>query len=76
VTITSKAELADLANAPSEAADSQFEGLKVLVEKSIGDKCVRCWHYIDDVGSNEEHPSVCGRCITNIAGQGEARHYA
>jgi isoleucyl-tRNA synthetase len=76
VTITSKAELAGLADAPSEAADSQFEGLKVLVEKSTGDKCVRCWHYIDDVGSNDEHPSVCGRCIENIDGQGETRHYA
>jgi isoleucyl-tRNA synthetase len=76
VTITSKAELADLVDAPSDAADSQFEGLKVLVEKSTGHKCVRCWHYIDDVGSNEEHPSVCGRCIENIEGQGEIRHYA
>jgi isoleucyl-tRNA synthetase len=76
VTITSKAELAGLADAPSEAADSQFEGLKVLVEKSTGDKCVRCWHYIDDVGSNDKHPSVCGRCIENIDGQGETRHYA
>jgi len=76
VTITSKAELAGLADAPNKAADSQFEGLKVLVEKSTGDKCVRCWHYIDDVGSNEEHPSVCGRCIENIEGQGEIRHYA
>jgi isoleucyl-tRNA synthetase len=76
VTITSKAELSDLADAPSGAADSQFEGLKVLVEKSTGHKCVRCWHYIDDVGSNDEHPTVCGRCIENIDGQGETRHYA
>jgi len=28
------------------------------------------------VGSNEEHSSVCGRCIENIEGQGETRHYA
>jgi isoleucyl-tRNA synthetase len=76
VTITSKAELSDLADAPSGAADSQFEGLKVLVEKSTGHKCVRCWHYIDDVGTNDEHPTVCGRCIENIDGQGETRHYA
>jgi isoleucyl-tRNA synthetase len=76
VTITSKAELFGLEDALKDAADSQFEGLKVLVEKSTGHKCVRCWHYIDDVGSNDEHPSVCGRCIENIDGQGETRHYA
>ncbi|MGB2144871.1 MAG: isoleucine--tRNA ligase [Porticoccaceae bacterium] len=76
VTITSKAELASLKDAPNDAADSQFEGLKVLVEKSTAHKCVRCWHFIDDVGSNDKHPSVCGRCIENIDGQGEIRHYA
>ena len=76
VTITSKAERSDLADAPRGAADSQFEGLKVLVEKSTGHKCVRRWHFIADVGSNDEHPSVCGRCIENIDGQGETRHYA
>ena len=76
VTITSKAELAGIGDAPSNAADAHIEGLKVLVEKSTAHKCARCWHYIDDVGSNDKHPSVCGRCIDNIDGQGEARHYA
>ena len=76
VTITSKAELAAIGDAPSNVADAHIEGLKVLVEKSTAHKCARCWHYIDDVGSNDKHPSVCGRCIDNIDGQGEARHYA
>lgn len=76
VTITSKAELAGIGDAPSNVADAHIEGLKVLVEKSTAHKCARCWHYIDDVGSNDKHPSVCGRCIDNIDGQGEARHYA
>jgi len=29
-----------------------------------------------DVGSFEEHPELCGRCISNVDGDGEARLYA
>lgn len=39
-------------------------------------KCVRCWHRLEDVGSNPEHPEICGRCVENIAGAGEKRIYA
>ncbi|GAB3727336.1 isoleucine--tRNA ligase [Luteimonas pelagia] len=38
-------------------------------------KCVRCWHHRADVGSIEAHPTICGRCVTNIEGPGEDRHY-
>ena len=75
VTITSKAALRPLAEA-GETQDSMLEGLKVAVKRSDARKCVRCWHFIDDVGSNPEHPDVCGRCIDNISGQDEARAHA
>ena len=75
VTITSKAALRPLVEA-GETQDSMLEGLKVAVKRSDARKCVRCWHFIDDVGSNPEHPDVCGRCIDNISGQGEARAHA
>jgi isoleucyl-tRNA synthetase len=42
-------------------------------------KCVRCWHWREDVGTHEhaaEHPELCGRCATNLFGPGEARTYA
>jgi len=39
-------------------------------------KCVRCWHQRPDVGSHAEHPELCGRCVENVAGAGEVRHYA
>ena len=76
VTITSKAELMPLNQASGDAVESVLDGLKVIVSRSQANKCVRCWHFIDDVGSNDEHPAVCGRCIENIAGQGETRYYA
>jgi isoleucyl-tRNA synthetase len=25
-------------------------------------KCIRCWKYWDQVGSNAEHPELCERC--------------
>jgi isoleucyl-tRNA synthetase len=38
-------------------------------------KCVRCWHYRADVGSDAAHPGLCGRCVTNIEGAGEQRQW-
>jgi isoleucyl-tRNA synthetase len=28
------------------------------------------------VGEHAEHPELCGRCVENVAGAGEHRHYA
>ena len=36
-------------------------------------KCERCWHVREDVGANAEHPGLCGRCVSNLHGEGEAR---
>jgi len=36
-------------------------------------KCERCWHVRADVGANTEHPGLCGRCDSNLHGEGEAR---
>jgi len=36
-------------------------------------KCERCWHVREDVGANAEHPELCGRCVSNLHGEGEAR---
>lgn len=74
VTITSKATVADLAG--NEGAETSVKGLRVAVVLSGEEKCVRCWHYREDVGSNAEHPELCGRCVENIDGAGETRLYA
>ncbi|MFM2275829.1 MAG: Isoleucine--tRNA ligase [Pseudomonadota bacterium] len=39
-------------------------------------KCERCWHYRADVGSNPAHPTICGRCTSNLYGTGEKREFA
>ena len=39
-------------------------------------KCERCWHVREDVGANAEHQGLCGRCISNLYGEGEVRAHA
>jgi isoleucyl-tRNA synthetase len=51
-------------------------GVWVRVQARSAPKCERCWHHRDDVGSNPEHPTICGRCVDNVTGPGEKRHFA
>ncbi len=76
VMITSTADVQPLASAPDTAVATDVAGLRVHILKSVHSKCGRCWHHLADVGSHAEHPELCGRCIENIEGQGEVRHYA
>ena len=50
--------------------------LRVEVTPSAHAKCERCWHYRADVGSDRAHPGLCGRCVSNLFGGGEARQHA
>jgi isoleucyl-tRNA synthetase len=50
--------------------------LEIKVTPSTHVKCERCWHYREDVGSDAGHPTLCGRCVSNLFGNGEARKYA
>ena len=58
------------------AVPSRVEGVGVRVMASAGKKCERCWHYRADTGNFSEHPQLCGRCVANLYGVGEARVYA
>ncbi|TAK60351.1 isoleucine--tRNA ligase [Methylobacter sp.] len=74
--ITSDASVMVEQNAPEEAIQTEIEGIKLKVVVSEHEKCVRCWHQRPDVGKTAEHPELCGRCVENVAGDGEHRHYA
>ena len=50
--------------------------LAVSVTPSSATKCERCWHYCTDVGVDAAHPTICGRCVSNLSGAGEVRHIA
>jgi len=42
------------------------EPLSISVSKADGQKCERCWHWEEDVGTSKEHPTLCGRCVLAI----------
>ncbi len=52
------------------------DALSALVSASNGTKCERCWHYTNDVGTVASHPTLCGRCVSNLDGAGETRTFA
>ena len=64
VLITSQARVA--------AADAD----RVEVTPSVAKKCDRCWHYRGDVDAHPGHPGLCGRCVSNLHGDGEVRNHA
>ncbi|WP_455554456.1 isoleucine--tRNA ligase [Comamonas sp.] len=86
--ITLAAEPEDLALLQSLKDDLKFvfitsaahavagDALQTTVKVSEHAKCERCWHYRDDVGVNPEHPTLCGRCDSNLHGTGEVRSKA
>ena len=60
----------------SQVSLAQGDALAIRVSPATASKCERCWHYRDDVGSHAEHPTLCGRCVSNLYGAGEAREFA
>jgi isoleucyl-tRNA synthetase len=48
----------------------------IIVTPSAHAKCERCWHWRADVGATAEHPTICGRCVSNLFGSGEPRSVA
>jgi len=50
--------------------------LAITVTPSTAQKCERCWHWRDDVGHDAAHPTICGRCTSNLHGDGEVRKVA
>ena len=75
VLITSEATLKPLSEA-GDARATDVNGLKVAVAASGHAKCGRCWHHREDVGSHAGHEELCGRCVSNVEGEGETRHFA
>lgn len=73
--ITSQAEVKSISDGVDgvQVATADGGSLWVKAQRSEDPKCTRCWHRRPEVGSHAEHPSLCGRCVENIAGPGETR---
>jgi len=76
VLITSKAQVLPLSQCPHHIVVNDELGIAIDAQANESTKCTRCWHRLDDVGMNAEHPELCLRCVDNITGHDEVRLYA
>ncbi len=74
VFITSEAQVRPVEERPDSAVAG--DGYWIVVSATDNKKCIRCWHRRGDVGSNPDHPEICGRCADNVDGPGENREFA
>ncbi len=64
--IVSQLAVADEKDIAAPYRSEEIKGLAVGVEKARGAKCERCWIYEESVGADAEHPTLCGRCLSNL----------
>jgi isoleucyl-tRNA synthetase len=76
VLITSQATILPLDQCPNNAIDTEIPGLRLTIQATPYEKCVRCWHRREDVDSHAAFPGLCVRCVENVSGKGEERLYA
>jgi isoleucyl-tRNA synthetase len=74
--ITGDAKVSNLSALPATAVKASQEDVWIEVIPSASPKCVRCYQLRADVGSNLTHPEICSRCVINVEGPGEERHFA
>ncbi|MCE4048387.1 MULTISPECIES: isoleucine--tRNA ligase [Bacillaceae] len=58
----------EIAGKFEEAPDNalKLENTAIVVAKAEGETCDRCWTVTLDVGTVEEHPTLCARCATVV----------
>ena len=80
LTITSVTRVHEVAAPPPDAVPAEtgngvIAGVWLKVARTDGAKCVRCWHWTQDVGSVADHPELCGRCAGNVTDRPEVRRH-
>ncbi|WP_295511089.1 isoleucine--tRNA ligase [uncultured Pseudoalteromonas sp.] len=76
VLLTSGVTVETVTTQPEGTQATEIDGLFIKVAATTAEKCERCWHYCDDVGAEPAHPEICGRCVSNVDGDGEQRQFA
>jgi isoleucyl-tRNA synthetase len=51
------------------------ENIFINAQPTQNGKCIRCWHFRADIGVRADHPEICGRCVSNVSGDGEKREW-
>jgi isoleucyl-tRNA synthetase len=74
--ITSQARVVETSSPSASGVPTSLADVWIEVKPSSQPKCVRCFHLRSDVGSDPRHPELCARCVVNVEGPGEERHFA
>jgi len=69
VCITSDLQLTGDPEPPEAFRLPEVPGVGVVFETAPGEKCLRCWKILPDVGSHD-HPATCARCDAVLDGMG------
>ena len=67
--ITSDATVAPWDEAPRDGGLvtlPEVPEVGVLFARATHAKCARCWRLLPDVGGDERHPELCGRCVDAV----------
>ncbi len=71
IAITSGITLSDAAAPAGAFTLADVAGIAVQVELAEGGKCERCWQVLPEVGSHQDHATLCNRCADAV-GEGTA----
>lgn len=64
--IVSKVAFADVLEGERYRSEA-LPGLEILVAPAPGEKCERCWHYSEQLGSDPQHPAICPGCTQAVS---------
>ncbi|QLE58108.1 isoleucine--tRNA ligase [Nostoc sp. TCL26-01] len=68
--LTSQVEILDSPEKlPGLKYTAQTNDWEIGVVDADGEKCDRCWNYSTHVGESQEHPLLCERCVSALAGE-------
>ena len=67
--ITSGATIAPWSEAPDDGdlvTLPEVPEVGALFAPAAHEKCARCWRLLPEVGGDERHPDICGRCVSAV----------
>jgi isoleucyl-tRNA synthetase len=73
ICIVSTVEFAGEGEIEGGYESNEYPGLTIKVTPSPFGKCERCWIHDSTVGHDEEHPTLCQRCVQVITHENESR---
>jgi isoleucyl-tRNA synthetase len=63
VFIVSKVEILAEESPANAYQSTRIPGLSIRVDPAPGEKCERCWIHDPSVGMDEQHKTICSRCL-------------